>query len=443
MALLNPHIPWGIGFQLSVMATLGLVLYGQPLEEWFVKLAAQKVPEERAHKLVGPVSEFFLFTLAAQVMTLPIMIYHFGGVSWVTLLANPLILPVQSFVMVLGGLAMLTGLLLPGLGRIMAGISLPFVRYTIRMVTWLTRLPGSELILPEFHALWLVLFYGGFFLLTLFPRQQRTFFLKKMASPVVGLLILVGLVAFVWSRVLSAPDGLLHITLLDGEGTVLVQTPTGQSLLIGGGSSPSALNQSLGQMLPAGGQRLDGLIVGSTARDDLIGLTGAVKNFPIQMVLWGVDPEVNQTCRTVYALLAEQGIACSWMEAGQRLDFGDGLLVDVLWAGERGAVFWLTWGDFRALIPTGQVDGHWLNVPAPPGALLLPDPASAQSLPLEVINRWSPAVILLPLEESELPLSGEHPWLSYLAGYPVLSNLGHGWVRISTDGQGLWVRAER
>jgi predicted membrane metal-binding protein len=147
------------------------VLYAQPLEEHFVQLAARKLTEEDAHKLVGPVSEFFLFTLAAQVMTLPIMAYHFGGVSWITLVANPLILPPQSLVMVLGGLSLLAGLILPGLGQILALISLPFVRYTIRMVTWLARLPGGDLVLPDFHPL----VAGGFLWALIFvdPVSQR------------------------------------------------------------------------------------------------------------------------------------------------------------------------------------------------------------------------------------------------------------------------------
>jgi competence protein ComEC len=192
MALINPNIPWDIGFQLSVAATLGLVLYAQPLEERFVQLAAHKLPEEDAHRLVGPVSEFFLFTLAAQVMTLPIMAYHFGGISWITLVANPLVLPPQSLVMVLGGLTLLVGLILPGLGQMLALISLPFVRYTIRMVTWLARLPGGDLVLPDFHPLWLVVFYALLFLLTLAPRAERRAHYQKNRSPQVGVLILAG-----------------------------------------------------------------------------------------------------------------------------------------------------------------------------------------------------------------------------------------------------------
>ena len=443
MAVVNPHIPWDIGFQLSAAATLGLVLYAQPLEERFVQLAARKMSEEHAQKLVGPLSQFVLFTLAAQVMTLPIMIYHFGGVSWITLIANPLILPPQAFLRVLGGLTVLAGLVLPGLGQALTIISLPFVRYTLRMVTWLARLPGSELILPDFHPIWLVVFYVLLFFITLFPTQQRQSVLKKAASPQLGLLVMAGLVLLVWNQVLSAPDGLLHLTLLDDHGTVLVQSPNGQSVLIGGGPSPSALNQALGQMLPAGYRHLDVVMVGSTYREDLLGLTSAVKRYPVHMALWGINPDANQSSRTVYALMAQKGIPRHAMESGQTLDLGDGLVVQVLWSGERGAVLWLTWENFSALIPTGRVDEHWLNPPSSPRIVYLPGRIYSQPLPLDQITQWAPAVILLPQDPANLPLDGLDPVLELMRDYPIIGTSNHGWVRISTDGQQIWVRAER
>lgn len=442
MVLINPNIPWDLGFQLSVTATLGLVLYAQPLEERFIKFATRWTSEERAQMLVGPVSEFFLFSLAAQVMTLPIVAYHFGGVSWLAMIANPLILPPQSLVMILGGVTLLTGMALPGLGQVMAMITLPFVSYTIRMVTWLAHLPGGDLVLPDFHPLWLIVFYALLFVFTLLPREQRSNLLGKVVSHQTATLILTGLVIFVWNRVLTIPDGNLHLTLLDSEGTVLLQTPGGNTVLVGGGSSPSHLNQVLGQMLPPHDYALNLLIVGSPTRDDLNGLTGVLKRIPVEMVLWGIDLEANQTTATVHALLVENGASRQSMQAGQSIDLGDGIILSVLRVGERGSVLWLEWGNFSALLPTGKAEDRWLEVPESPDVLLLKDGLNAKNLPLWQINLWSPTVILLPLEESEMPLQGEHELVRLLAGYPVVDTLDQGWVRVSTDGKQIWVESE-
>jgi competence protein ComEC len=420
MMLHDPNILWDVGFQLSIAATLGLVLYAQPIEEWFLGVMLRKVPEETAQRLIGPISEFILFTIIAQVMTLPVMAYHFGGISWIALLANPLILPVQSLVMILGGLAMLGGLLLPGIGRLLAILAQPFVTYTI----------------------WLLIFYGQLFFLTLLPKPQQKSALQKVLKPQWGLLVVAGLVILTWSHALGAPDGALHLTLLDAEGSVLIQTPSGNAVLIGGGKRPSALKQSLGEMLPAGKAALDGLVVGSTYRDDLNALTGSLPEHPAELVLWSVEPEANQTTATVYSTLESLGADIRPMAAGQLLLLDEDVRLDVLWTGERGAVLWLTWDNFSALLPTGKVEGHWLTVPATPDVILLPDNLKAEDLPQNLLAAWQPAVLLLPLDEADLPLHGGHPLQACLEDYPLVTTVEHGWIRVSTDGKTLWVNGE-
>ena len=74
MALFDPMILWDVGFQLSFMATLGLVLYAEPLSGWFTGFASRWLPLVSARRLAQPVGDYLLFTLAAQVTTLPLML---------------------------------------------------------------------------------------------------------------------------------------------------------------------------------------------------------------------------------------------------------------------------------------------------------------------------------------------------------------------------------
>jgi competence protein ComEC len=77
MAGFNPSILWDPGFQLSFAATLGLVLYAEPLQTWFTNLLTRRLSPATARRIAGSVGSYLLFTLAAQVMTLPIIAYHF------------------------------------------------------------------------------------------------------------------------------------------------------------------------------------------------------------------------------------------------------------------------------------------------------------------------------------------------------------------------------
>lgn len=442
MVMINPNLPWDIGFQLSIAATLGLILYAQPLEEHFIHFSQRWLTEQQAQKIAGPVSEMLLFTLAAQVMTIPIMAYHFGGISWVALAANPLILPVQSLVIILGGLAVVAGLLLPGMGHVLGMLALPFIRYTIRVVSWMGYLPAADLLLPRFHVSWLVIFYALLIVITLLPSEQRSTLGKKVFTYQTGLLVLSGAVIFLWNNVLSRPDEYLHLTLLDDVGSVLVQSPSGNSVLIGGGPRASHLSQCLGEMLPGGRRNLNLLIIGSTYRDDLNALTGVLNTYKVETALWSVDLRTNQSTETVYALLASGGVPITPMEPGQVITLDNGVYITVLWVGARGAVLWLEWDQFTALLPTGRVDQNWLESSHTPTLLLLPGKASDMSFILEQLNRRPPAVILLPMPASEISLVGEHPLLTLLSDYPLVSTHNAGWVRVSTDSEQIWISTQ-
>jgi hypothetical protein len=232
--------------------------------------------------------------------------------------------------------------------------------------------PALTLVLPDFNVLWLVLFYALLFILTLLPPIQQKAIQERIFSHQTMLILLTGVVIFTWNMTLSQPDGKLNLTLLDEFGTVLIQTPSGNTVLIGGGSRPSHLNQFLGEMLPAGRRKIDLMIIASTYRDDLIGLTGPLKTHQVEAAWWGVDIEANQSTKTVYAHLTAKGVPIQTMSPGQSYHLDEDITLSLLWQGDRGAVFWLAWQNFSALLPTGRVDDNWLNVPSPPSMILLP-----------------------------------------------------------------------
>jgi competence protein ComEC len=154
MALFNPYVLWDVGFQLSFMATLGLVLYAGLLTGVFVRLAGRRFPLETAQKLGRPVGEYLLFTLAATLSTLPVIAYHFQRLSLVSLLANPFILPAQPPLMVLGGISLGLGMLYQPLGQALAWLSWPFAAYSIRLAELFADLPGSSVGLGRVSLGW-------------------------------------------------------------------------------------------------------------------------------------------------------------------------------------------------------------------------------------------------------------------------------------------------
>ena len=173
MSLFNPLILWDVGFQLSFAATIGLILYAEPLQTSFEDITKNILPENVLQRISGPVGEFFLFTIAAQITTMPIIAYHFHQFSSYSLLTNFLILPAQPMIMILGGLSVLTGLVLPPIGQLLSYGAWVFLTYTIRMVSWVSTFPGSLITPGEINLIWIVLYYVILFVITLYLIERK------------------------------------------------------------------------------------------------------------------------------------------------------------------------------------------------------------------------------------------------------------------------------
>lgn len=98
MLLLNPYLlVHDVGFQLSFLATLGLILFSPLIEKWLTIIPT----------IIG-IRSFATATLATQITVLPLLLYHTGMFSVVSLVVNVLVLPMVPVAM---GLTFLTGTL--------------------------------------------------------------------------------------------------------------------------------------------------------------------------------------------------------------------------------------------------------------------------------------------------------------------------------------------
>ncbi len=145
MVLLNPYIlQHDIGFQFSVMATFGLVVVAPELEQLLIK-----VPVLGIRALVTA-------TLAAQIAVLPLMAYHIGVVSIVSVFANVLVLPMVPFAMLGSFVTGLVAALLPILVPIIALPTYLALAYIINVAQATALVPFATVVLPPFSAYWII-----------------------------------------------------------------------------------------------------------------------------------------------------------------------------------------------------------------------------------------------------------------------------------------------
>ena len=88
---INPFWLWDVGFQLSYAAVLSIVIFMQPVYHWFyIK-----------NKALDFIWKLNAVTIAAQILTIPVSIYHFHQFPTSFLLTNFIAVPLSSLILLL------------------------------------------------------------------------------------------------------------------------------------------------------------------------------------------------------------------------------------------------------------------------------------------------------------------------------------------------------
>jgi competence protein ComEC len=361
MTAWNPHTLWDLGFTLSFAATLGLLLFATPAERGFEALLSRMLPGgwvEPASKLLY---EPLVLTSCCQLTTMPVIWYHSGQVSLVTLLSNALVLPLQVQVMAWGSAATLGGLLWLPLGRVLGWGAWLFLAATIWGVEWTARFPYAMVeVQPWSRAAgaaamiaWYAAVGTGAWLLWRSGERRKAVgrvvreTLARWTSGKRATRLLVGgltiLACLVWLAFAALPDGRLQVSFLDvGGDAVLVRTPGGQHVLINGASSPARLVSRLGRRMPFWKRRID-LVVLSDQATRSTSVVPVLERYEIGQLLYPARSCWGAVCQEIEGLVKEREIAVHEPVDGLSVDL-DGVLLRVLGAGEDAFVQRLDYG---------------------------------------------------------------------------------------------------
>jgi len=164
MILFNPIILiFDAGFQLSFLATCGLVYLSPKLEKYFKKLP----------NIFG-LRENLVATLSAIILTTPLILYQFGRLSIVAPLVNVLILSVIPLSMSIGFILGIIGLIWLPLAQVVSWLAWVILSYVIFIVETFARINWVSLEIGKIHWIWLLVFYS-FTSLILFKKRPLKF----------------------------------------------------------------------------------------------------------------------------------------------------------------------------------------------------------------------------------------------------------------------------
>ncbi len=468
MTCAQPLLLWDVGFQLSCVATLGLMLYVEPLQKAALWALEKRLSPAAAGRLVRLLNDSLLVTTAAQITTLPLIAYQFGRVSPVSLLTNLLILPVQPALMIVGGVAAVAGLLWLPLGQVLGWLSYPFLWWTIRVVEATASVPSAS-VAYELSGAGLLAVYGGLFGLTWFlsrPALVRRAWLVLAAQPwaKLSLASAAASLALGIGFISSRPDGRLHVTFLDvGEGeSILIQTPAGRTILVDGGPDPAVLLSQLGRRLGLWSRWIDVVVATHPDAAHVNGLPAVLESYRVGALITNGEEEGLPAWEELLALAEQERVPLVTAVSGQTIKVGDGVVLEVLHPGSPGygaapagrdnnsIVLQLRYGEASFLLAgdvEADVEARLIEAGAPLQSIVLKaadggDRDGTTQGFLEAVNPW---VVVFSAGDRN---PRRHPAPKVVErvevrGTAIARTDQMGSLHFVTDGRRLWVEAER
>jgi len=474
MLLAAPSVLWDVGFQLSLLATAGLIWFGAPIER---RLAGWP-PWIRE-----PVS----LTLAAQLTTLPVILVNFERLSLVAPIANVLVVPFVPVTMLFGAIASVAGMLdgavhAPLIGTAVTwfagGAAWLVLRVIVILGTAAASVPFAAMevtVPPSLAVAWLPILalanwaVGGPLNVDEStktddqPSALSTTFRRALRPlPIVGCLGAV-LLAITLG---SLPDGRLHVTVLDiGQGdAILVEAPSGATMLVDGGPDPELTLRRLGANLPFFTRRIDLLVLSHPHQDHVAGLLEVLQRFRVGAVLHAGLGYENPAYDRLLTDATHASVPLAVARTGQMMTLDPATSVQVLYPSEVDAgaplpdgdinngsiVLLLRHGGFSALL-TGDaespVEAALLarDLLPPVDMLKVGHHGSNSSTTPGLLDATRPSVAVISAGEGNEyghPAPETLAVLSARRGLAVLRTDLDGDVEVSSDGQTYRVRTD-
>lgn len=439
--LLNPDSLFNLSFQLTFLATWGMV--------YIFPLLRDNFPYQ------GWGWDLVLIPIAAELAVLPLIAYHFNLLTPVSILTNVLVTYLSGGAVILGFIAFLLAPLLQSFAALFLYPAGLFIEIILYIVEVLKVLPGAFLWVATPAAGLISMYFGAILMgaLALNNSQHRGYLVPA------AIMVLV----FVGSLLIPAGyynRGWLEIVFIDvGQGdSMLMKTPQGKFILVDGGGS-QLYDVGAKTVLPylhyRGINQLEMIINTHPDNDHLQGLESVAAETEVKYLGVSESTKDRKEYQKLRSIAESRSIPIVPLKTGDQIKLEDGLEIKVLspeaesYAGkdlnQQSVVMQINYGELSALL-SGDIPKEGLpeilkKADSSVTLVKVPHHGSQGSLLPTFYRELQPRYAVISLA-ADNPFGHPHPAVLEVlaqAGVKVLRTDQDGAVIVKTDGRELTV----
>jgi competence protein ComEC len=246
-----------------------------------------------------------------------------------------------------------------------------------------------------------------------------------------------------------------------GQGdAILIEDPAGHRILVDGGPSGRAISEALGRETPFWDKGLDLVVLTHPEEDHLNGLVTVLERYDVKRILAGPVESDSAAYGAWREAVEHEGAHYYQAAPGEWFDLGRGARLEVLGPptqpveggddklNNNSVVLRLTWGEVSFLLP-GDLEKAGEEALLSEGeelrstVLKVPHHGSAYATGDPLLAAVRPAVAVISVGEDNWYGHPSPQVLERLEDSLVYRTDLNGRVKLSTDGERLWVEVER
>ena len=342
----NPYAIFDIGLQLSYGGVIGIVGFNKNILskilyfDNYIKInIKEKIQKNNKYKMqeinnteikLSKVKKYIIeasaVTISANIVIIPIMMYHFNTISFTFLISNLLVGPILGFVVIFG-------FILIFLSFILNSFLMPFffiLNILISIILYIAHicanLPFSKVFVPTPNKLMLVLFYLNLFILFYYKEKNVKNKKQKYSSI---LLIIIIIFNFIYPLADSTKKN-LTINFIDvGQGDSTLIRVDNKNILIDGGGSLYSDSFDVGEktlfpyLLDRGITYLDYVIVSHFDADHFQGLEYVINNIKVKNAIISSLGQNSKEFEMFLNLAKKKKINIIYVKKGDSINFNN------------------------------------------------------------------------------------------------------------------------
>lgn len=217
--IFNPYSLLDLGFQLSYGGTIGIIIFIKRIQE-----------KKSNSKVINYIKQMALVSIYANIIIIPIMMYHFNTVSFTFIISNIMASPILGIIVITGFLFIIASITVKPLTRLIAIFIKPILSILIKISQICSKLPFSNILVVTPYMFNVISYYA----IILYCIKSKKNNKCKIIICLLIVLILINFIIYIFPQKLR----IFFIDVGQGDSTLII-TPDKKTVLVDGGGSDS------------------------------------------------------------------------------------------------------------------------------------------------------------------------------------------------------------